>query len=202
MMAAPVGIQSDICYTSDTHEFLWGYESEELTPHGGEVDEVTRLSEVLLGNLQLSHLLGLLDIIEDRCVWLTRLEVEWTVLGLQDDVIPEVSIEFNELRYSLFNAILTLMLGTIYKASPHDDTSERLYGISQCVGPVCMCTLIVEGTRLSFGIGLDEETTEVRNQLIDLLGLSLPPALDLFVQWVSGLHGFIVIESLGRDGHG
>ena len=96
-MSAPVGIQSDIRYTSDTHEFLWGYKAEELPPHRGQIDQMSRLSQIFLCDLQFSHLLGLFDVVEDRGIGFTRLEVEWPVLRLKDDIVAEVSIETNKL---------------------------------------------------------------------------------------------------------
>jgi hypothetical protein len=96
-MAAPVGIQSNICDSSDTHEFLWGYKPEELTPHRCQIDQMSRLSQILLGNLQLCHLRCLTDIIEDGGVRFARLEVERTVLLLQDHVVAELPVKVREL---------------------------------------------------------------------------------------------------------
>ena len=39
-----------------------------------------RLTEIFLGNLKFCYLRSLFDVVEDRSVWLTRLEVEWTIL--------------------------------------------------------------------------------------------------------------------------
>ena len=60
--------------------FAWIDESEEFLPHGGEIGEVFRLSEIFLGNLKFCYLRCLSDVVEDRSVWFTRLEVERTVL--------------------------------------------------------------------------------------------------------------------------
>ena len=122
MMSAPVLIQSDIGYTCDTDQFLGFYECEELLPHGCKIDQVPTLTEVFLCNLQFCHLRCFLHVTEDRCVWFAGLEIEWTVLGLQNDVIAEFTIEFSKLTYSLIHAVFTMMFGTIYERAPDDDT--------------------------------------------------------------------------------
>ena len=65
-----------------------------------------------------------------------------------------------------------------------------------------MCTLVVEGTRLSLAVGFYQKTAKVGNQLVDLLGLRLPPCLDLCIQRVGSLYGLPPVEALGRNSHG
>ena len=45
------------------------------------------------------------------------------------------------------------MVGTIYKASSHDDASVWFDGIGKHVGSIGMCAVVVARTRLSFRIG-------------------------------------------------
>ena len=162
---------------------------------------MARLSEILLCNLQLCHLLRLVHGVEDGGVGLTGLEIQRTVLRLQDHIVAELTVEILEFRNRLFYAILTLMGCAIHERAPHHDTAEGLHGISQCVGTVGMRAVIIEGAGLAFRIGLHQETAEVGNQLIDLLGLRLPPSLHLFVQRISRLHGLTTVESLGGNRH-
>ena len=51
MMTAPVGVLSDIGYSGNTRQPLGLHKLEELLPHGGEIDQVLRMTEILLGNL-------------------------------------------------------------------------------------------------------------------------------------------------------
>ena len=50
-----------------------------------------------------------------------------------------------------------------------------------------MTTLVVARARLSLAVGLDKKTTKVRDELVDLLGLLLPPLSHRLVQRVSRL---------------
>ena len=63
----------------------------------------------------------------------------------------------------------------------------RLQHVSQHVGTVGMCPSEVLRTRLTLGVGLDEEAAEVRNHAVDLRYLVLPPTDDISVKRVGGL---------------
>ncbi|EKC60121.1 hypothetical protein OBE_09132, partial [human gut metagenome] len=43
-----------------------------------------RLTKIFLGNLKFCYLWSLFDVVEDRSVWLTRLEIERTILKKPD----------------------------------------------------------------------------------------------------------------------
>ena len=55
------------------------------------------LSEILLRNLQFGHLRRLRHLVEDGRIGLTGLEVEWTILRLQDNILAELSVTGFEL---------------------------------------------------------------------------------------------------------
>ena len=115
------------------------------------------------------------------------LEVERTILRLQDDVVAELSVHSLKFAHSLFHTVFTFMVGTIYKASPHDDASVWFDGIGKHVGSIGMCAVVVARTRLSFRIGFYEESAKVWDGSIYLLCLLLPPLLNLLIQWVAVL---------------
>ena len=102
------------------------------------------------------------------------------------------------------------MVGTIDEATPHDDTLVRLQGISQHVGTIGMSTLVVARTRLSLTVCLDQETTKVRNELIDFLGFLLPPLSHALIQgvcrlgvaqchWCGEVDGQIHLDMIGAE---
>ena len=186
-MTAPVGIITDIGYARDTYQFARIDESKEFLPHRCKIGEVLALSQIFLGNLQFCYLRSLLDVVEDRSVWLTGLEVERTILGLQDDVVSELSIHILKLAYGLFHSVFALVVGTIYKASPHDDATVWLDGIGKHVGSLGMSAVVIARTRLSFRISFYQESAKVWNGSINLLCFLLPPLLYLFIQWVCSL---------------
>ena len=119
------------------------------------------LAQILLGNLQFHHVRGLLNLVKDGTVRLTGLEIQRTVLGLQDDVVTELAVKGFELRYSLLHTVFTLVVGTIDKAAPHDDALVRLQGVGQHVGTIGMGASEVARAGLSFAVSLDQETAEV-----------------------------------------
>ena len=82
MVAAPVAVLADIGYTGNTLQLLGRDEGEELFPHGCQIDEVARLAEVLLRNLQFHHVGCLLNLVEHGTIGFAGLEVQGTVLGL------------------------------------------------------------------------------------------------------------------------
>ena len=96
-MTAPVGIITYIADSGNTFQLVRGNEREEFLPHGTKIYKVLTLTGVFLCNLKFRHLIGLLHVVEDRCVWFTWLEVEWTVLALQKNVVAELSVEVFEL---------------------------------------------------------------------------------------------------------
>ena len=143
---------------------------------------MARLPQVLLGNLQLDHVRRLTDLVEDGAVRFTGLEIKGTVLGLQDDIVAELTVQRLELRHGLLDAILAFVVGSVDKAAPHDDAwglalgRGRLQGVGQHVGTVGMAAVVVARTGLALAVGLDEEAPEVGDELVYLVGFLLPPA--------------------------
>ena len=68
-------------------------EVERLLPHRHQEDRVAALAEVLLGDLQLDRLVGVLQRAEQRRRRLAHLEVDRSVLDLDDDVVVEPAVE-------------------------------------------------------------------------------------------------------------
>ena len=64
-----------------------------------------------------------------------------------------------------------------------------------------MCAMVVERTGLALRVGLYKESTKVGNESVNLLGLSLPPSLYLWVQRVGSLQSLALVEALGGDSH-
>ena len=74
---------------------------------------MTRLSEILLHNLQLRHLFCLLHRVEDRRIGLARLKIEGPVFRLQNHIVAELAVEVLKFRYRLFYTVFALMGSTI-----------------------------------------------------------------------------------------
>ena len=148
---------------------------------------MARLAKVFLCNLQFHHVGRLPNLVEHGAVGLTGLEVQGTVLGLEDDIVTELTIQRLELRHGLLDAVFALVVGTIDKAAPHDDAFVGLQGIGQHIGSVGMRAVVVARTGLSLAVGLDQEASKVRYQFVYFLGLLFPPLGYRLVQRVSRL---------------
>ena len=175
MVAAPVAVLADVGHTSHASQPLRLYIAEKLLPQGSQVDQVARLSGVLLRNLQLGHIGGLANLVEDGAVWLARLEVERSVLGLQDDILAEIAVQRLELRDGLLHAVFALVVGSIDEATPDDGAAVRLQCVSQHIRTFGVGAVVVARTGLSLAVGLHQEATEVGDERVDVLGLALPP---------------------------
>ena len=146
---------------------------------------MVRMSQVFLGNLHFGHHGCVLKLSEERAERFARLEVDRSVLYLDDHVVPELSVKRNELQTGLHGSVRSLRI--IDECAPHDDSSERLDCLCKHVRSVCMRASVVLRTGLAFGIRLDEETTEIRNERIDFLCLFFPPFGHILVQRVGCL---------------
>ena len=142
-------------------------------------------TQILLRNLELHHHLRLLHGGEQRAIWLARLEVDGTVLDLDNHVVGKLAVQRHKLQAGLVGTIGAL--GRIDEGTPHDDALMRLQHLAQHVGTVGMRASEVLGAGLTLGVCLHQETTEVGNHLVYLVHLVLPPANDIAVQRVGSL---------------
>ena len=111
---------------------------------------------------------------EERRERLARLEVERAVLHLNHHVVAKLSVERREFVVRLLHAVGRNVVA-IDERAPDDDAAVRTHGVGEHVGAVGVRTLVVLRTRLSFRVRFDEETAEVGNRGVDLVGLGLPP---------------------------
>ena len=104
-------------------------------------------TQILLGDLELYHHRSLLHGGEQRAVRLTGLEVDGTVLDLNDHIVGKLTIEGHEFLASLIGTIAALWI--IHEGTPHHDTLMRLQHTCQHIGTIGMGTSEVLRTRLS-----------------------------------------------------
>ena len=142
------------------------------------------LPKVLLRDLQFGHLRCVLHLVEDGGIGFAWLEVERSVLRLQDDVLAELPVAGFELADGLHHAVFALVLSAIDERAPHDDATVRPQCVGQHVGTVGMRATVVERARLSLAVGFHEEAAEVGNEPVDFVGLALPPPLHTLVERV------------------
>jgi hypothetical protein len=168
---------------------------EELLPHRREVDQVIRVPEVLLRDLELGHERRLRHGAEERVERLARLEVERAVLDLDEHVFPESAVERHELQVRALDAI-GIDVGVVHERAVHHDAAVRRDGIGQHVGAIGVRAPVVLRAGLAFTVGLHDESAEVWNDRVDLVGLLLPPARDCRIV------GIGVVEATDEPGRG
>src|ERR1041385_2582 len=131
-------------------------------------------TEILLGDLQLGHDLRARHRAEQWMKRLTRLEVYRPILHLQQHVCRKLSVECLELVVGRSGAVVT-GLHVVDKGTPHHDPMMWRERSREHVRAVSMSAIVRSWTRLSFAVCFDEEATEVWDQLVNLIGLLLPP---------------------------
>ena len=181
-MSAPIGIVADVGNACHCFQAAGLHKREELLPHRSEVDQMVGGTEIFLCNLEFHHHLRLLHRGEQRTVWLAWLEVHGTVLDLNDHIISKLPVERHELQAGLVGTVGTL--GGIDEGTPHHNALVGLQDTSQHIGSVGVGAPEILRARLTLGVGLHEETTEVGNQFVDFIHLILPPFHDLCIERV------------------
>ena len=88
-MATPIGVVAHIAHSGNCFEAVGGNKVKEFFPHWGQIDEVFALSCVLLCDLELHSLRRFVHVIEDWSVGFSWLEVERSVLTLQNYIAAE-----------------------------------------------------------------------------------------------------------------
>ncbi len=162
-----------------------GVRPQDLFVERAQIDEVGGAAEVFLGDLDLHHQRGPGHGAEQGVEGLARLEVDRAVLYLQHDVRAEAAVERLELVIGLLGPVLGGP-ARIDEGAPDHDAAVGGEGVGEHVGAVGMAAAIVLRPRLAFGVGLDQEAAEIRDQPVDLVGLRRPPSLDLGIQGIGG----------------
>ena len=114
---------------------------------------------------------------EQRMKRLARLEIERSVLDLDEDVVAEPAIERHEFQVGALDPI-RIDVGVVDKRPPHHDAAMRRDGIGEHVGAVGVRAAVILRSGLALAVGLDDEAAEVGNQGVDLVRLAPPPPRD------------------------
>src|SRR3569623_1190990 len=96
---------------------------------------------------------------------LARLEIDWAVLDLQDDVGRELAVQRRKLVERLLCSIGRPLAG-IDEGSPQQRAAMRRERGCQYIGAFGMGPAVGLGAGLAFGIGLDEKAPEVGDQAV------------------------------------
>ncbi len=144
------------------------------------------LAQVFLGGLDLGNDRRLVQRSEERMERLARHEVDGAVLDLDEDVRLELPVELRELDVGTLGAVW-IDVFVVDERPPDDVAAVCGDGVGETIRAFRVIAAVVLGTGLAFRICLDEESAEIRNQLVDLAGLGLPPRDDARVERICRL---------------
>src|SRR5450759_2406814 len=100
----------------------------------------------------------------ERFSWL---KIYWSVFNLNNNILSELSIQWNKLIISLFSSVIWHIV-IVNKCPPHYYSIMRCHSISEHICTIGMGTLIILRTRLTFRIGFDQESSEIGNITVNL----------------------------------
>src|SRR5262250_677845 len=166
-------------------------EIQRLFPHRNKKYEVTSLTKVFLGDLQLDCFTRLVQCSEERRCRLAYLKIDRAVLNLNDDVVIELPVEVVEIVVRGTGAIVfrifPIHVVVVHEAAIEDHASVRLERSRYDIRSVRMGTAIRRRTDTSFRVCFQYETTEIRNRAIDVIDFRFPPGTDGRIERVEGI---------------
>src|SRR5262249_42967195 len=131
-------------------------EIESLFPHWNEKYRVTRLTEVLLRNLQFDRFARFVQRAEQRRGRLANLKIDRTIFDLNDDVVIEAAIEIVEIIVggagAIVFGILPIHVMVVHKTAIKDHAAMRLQRSCNDIGGVRMSAAIRRGSDTAFGV--------------------------------------------------
>src|SRR5437899_4891323 len=113
------------------------------------------------------------------------------MLDLHDDVVIELAVERMENVISgpgtIVFGIAPIEMMVIDKGAIHDDAAMRLQSACNHVCGIRWTAPIARRSGTAFGVRFDQETGEVRDQAINLVGFFLPPRLHARIERIKSV---------------
>src|SRR6266705_7176592 len=146
------------------------------------------LAGVFLRDLQFDRLVCFFEAAEQRRNRFVRLEVDWAMLDLDDDVVFELAVERMKIVVGGFGAVVLgiapVEVMIVDESAIKHDAVVRLQSACDDVGGVGGCAGIEGWTQAAFGIGFDDEAAEVGNGGVNSVGFLAPPIRDARIEWI------------------
>ena len=117
---------------------------------------------------------------------LARLKVDGPILHLQQHVRRELAVEGLEIVIGRRSSIVT-GLRVVDEGPPDHHSFVRSESRGQHVGAINMVAIVGARPWLALAVSLNQEATKIRNGLVNLIRLFLPPGCDFPVERISGL---------------
>ena len=114
------------------------------------------------------------------------MKVNRPILHLQQHVRRELTVERLEIVIGRRSAIVT-GLRVVDEGPPDHHSFVRSESRGQHVGAINMVAIVGARPWLALAVSLNQEATKIRNDLVNLIRLFLPPRCDFLVERISGL---------------
>src|SRR6476646_801235 len=147
---------------------------------------MSRLSEILLSDLQFDALARMVESSEQRRRRLTDLKINGTVFDLDDDVVIEITVKSVEIVVCGASTIVfwisPIHVVVVNKPAIENHATVRLEGTGDHVGSIRVCPVIRRWSDTALGVRLEDKPTEIRNRPINVVGFGFPPGNDGGIQ--------------------
>src|SRR5215470_619756 len=166
---------------------------------------MTLLTCVFLRNLQFDSFIRLSEPAEQRRDRLAHLEIDRSVLDLDDDVVPKFPIQRIEDVVSRLGAIVLeiapIQMMVVNERTIEEHASVRFESQCDCICGVGRRPSITRRTEPPLRVRLHNKTAQVGDLLIDVLGFVLPPGCNPRIQRIERLQSTNTFRSakLYRD---
>ncbi len=141
------------------------------------------LTSVFLRDLKLDRFVSFFEAAEEGRDRFARLEVDWAMLDLDDDVVFELAVEWMKIVVGSFGAVVfgiaPVEVMIVDESTIKHDAMMRLEGAGDDVGGVGGRAAVEGRAEAAFGIGLDDEAAEVGNGGVNSVVARPPTVLGL-----------------------
>src|SRR6266699_3569444 len=154
-------------------------EIQNLFPHGRKKTQMPLLPRVFLCDLQLDRLVRFLKPAEERRNWFARLEVDWAIFNLDDDVVRKFAVERMKNVVGSFGTIILgiapIKMVVIDKRPVENDPAVRREGVRDRVSRLCGRPAVSRGTRPALRVRFYDKSAEIGNLPVNLVNFLAPP---------------------------
>src|SRR5438132_4199074 len=146
------------------------------------------LAGVFLRDLQFDGFVRFFEAAEQRRNRFARLEVDWAMFDLDDDVVFGLAVERMEIVVGSFGAVVfgiaPVEVMIVDESTIKHDAVMRLERACDDVGGVRGRAAIEGRAKAAFGIGFDDEAAEVGNGGVNSVAFLAPPIGDAGIEWI------------------
>src|SRR5713101_8291624 len=180
-------------------------EIQNLIPHGRKKTQMPLLPRVLLCDFQLNRLARFLKSAKERRDWFTRLEIDRSILNLDDDVVCKLAVERMKNIIGSSGAIalgiVPVKMMVIDKGPVENDSGVRLKGMRDRVGCHCGRPAVGRGTCPALRVRFYDKSAEIGNLPVNLVNFLAPPFRNARIQRIKRIQASDPFGAAQIDGN-